>query len=121
MDYNAILRNGATAGTQTGDETLDAFTLSPMTNPVYLYAVIPNVSTGDTLDITADFQDANGNSLMQTTISQIAAAGHYWLPLFCDKLLLAKLVVTLDTTADDSNAMNFGAVDVYLRNSGYFS
>jgi hypothetical protein len=114
MDYNTRLRVGASAGNLTGDETLTAFSLAPMVNPLQLHVYVPSVSDGDTLVVVADFKDADDNSLQQNTYQAISEAGHYYFSFFCDDLDLAKLSVTLNATADDTEAMNFGEVDVNL-------
>jgi len=116
MDTNTVLR-AAAAGNLTGDETLTDFELYPMIDPLYLHIIIPAVSTDDVLDITADFEDASNNTLQQTTIPQISAAGKYVVPLFCDHPSLTDLSVILNATATGTAAMNFGAVVVYISNS----
>lgn len=115
MDTNAVLRTGGT--NLTGDETLTDFELFPMIEPLYLHIIIPSVSTDDVLDVTADFEDASNNTLQQTTIPQITAAGHYVVPIFCDHPSLTDLSVILNATATGTAAMSFGAVKVYLSNS----
>ena len=117
MDTTLHLRVGSTAGNLTGDETLTDMELTPMNKPLYLHVEIPAVSTGDVLDVTADFEDVSNNTLQQTTIPQITAAGHYVIPLFCDHPSLTDLSVILNCTANDTVAMNFGAVDVWISTS----
>jgi hypothetical protein len=116
MDTNLVLR-AAGAGNLTGDSTLTDLDLKPMIDQLYLHVIVPAVSTEDTLDVTADFEDTNGTTLQQTTIPQITAAGHYVIPLFCDHPDLTDLSVILDATGNDTEAMNFGAVVVYISNS----
>jgi hypothetical protein len=116
MDTNLVLR-AASAGNLTGDSTLTDMALTPMIDPLYLHIVVPAVSSGDTLLVTADFEDASNNTLQQTTIPTITALGHYVIPLFCNHPSLAALSVILDATADSTVAMNFGAVEVYVSNS----
>jgi hypothetical protein len=116
MDTNAVLR-AASAGNLTGDATLTDFPLYPMTNPMYLHAIVPAVSTDDVLTVKAVFQDESNNTLVQTHSKSIAAAGHYVVPIFCDDPAMTDLSVILDCTATGTAAMNFGAVVVYLSNS----
>jgi len=116
MDTNLVLR-AAAAGNLTGDETLTDMDLGPMVEPLYLHIIIPSVSTSDVLDVTADFEDGSNNTLQQTTIPQISAAGHYVCPLFCDHPSLTDLSVILNCTATGTAAMSFGAVVVYLSTS----
>src|SRR5690348_6004523 len=115
MDANAVLR-AASAGNLTGDSTLTDFDLYPMIDPLYLHINVPAVSSGDTLTVTADFEDASNNTLQQTTIPAITAVGHYVIPLFCNHPSLTDLSVILDLTADSTVAMNFGAVEVWISN-----
>lgn len=117
MDTNLHLRIGATAGNLTGDETLTDMDLGPMTKPLYFHINIPSVSTDDVLDVTLDFENSSNTTLMQITIPQISAAGHYWAPFFCDKPTLSDLSVILNATATGTAAMSFGAVDVWISNS----
>jgi hypothetical protein len=114
MDTNAVLR-AASVGNLTGDETLSDFDLTPMNNVLYLHVIVPAVSSGDVLDVTADFEDASNNTLQQTTIPQITVLGHYVMPIFCDHPSLTDLSVILNET--DNGAPNFGAVVVYLSTS----
>lgn len=116
MDSNAVLR-AASAGNLTGDATLTDFDLKPMIQPLWLHINVPSVTSGDTLDVTADFEDVSNNTLQQTTIPQITAAGHYVIPLFCDHEDLTDLSVILNCTADSTVAMSFGAVEVWLSYS----
>ncbi len=114
MDTNAVLR-AASVGNLTGDETLADFDLTPMNNVLYMHVIVPSVSSGDVLDVSAIFQDVSNNTLQTTTIPQITAAGHYVVPLFCDHPSLTDLSVTLNET--DDGAPNFGAVVAYLSTS----
>lgn len=116
MDKYTELR-AASVGNLTGDSTLTDFDLAPMKRPLYLHVIVPAVSSGDVLDVTADFEDVSNNTLQQTTIPQITALGHYVCPLFCDHPSLTDLSVILNTTANDTVAQNFGAVVVYISNS----
>jgi hypothetical protein len=116
MDANLVLR-AASAGNLTADATLTDVDLSPMASPLYLHINVPEVSSGDTLDVTADFEDVSNNTLQQTTIPQITAAGHYVIPLFCDHPSLTDLSVILNVTLDSTAAGSFGAVVVYISNS----
>jgi hypothetical protein len=88
-----------------------------MIDPLYLHIIIPSVSSGDVLDITADFENSSNTTLQQTTIPQITAAGKYVIPLFCDHPSLSDLSVILNVTLDSTVAGSFGAVKVYLSNS----
>jgi hypothetical protein len=116
MDTNAVLR-AASAGTLAADATLDDFDLTPMWRPLYLHILVPAVSSGDTLDVTADFENVSGTTLQQTTIPQITAAGKYVCPIFCDHPSLTDLSVILNVTLDSTVAGNFGAVEVWLSPS----
>jgi hypothetical protein len=116
MDTNLVLR-AAAAGNLTGDSTLTDLELFPMNEVMYLHVIVPSVSTDDTLLVTADFEDASNNTLQQTTIPVITAAGKYVIPLFCDHPSLTDLSVILDCTATGTAAMSFGAVVVYISNS----
>lgn len=111
MDTNAVLR-AASVGNLTADETLTDFELFPMADPLYLHVIVPAVSSGDVLDVTADFENVSGTTLQQTTIPQITAAGKYVVPLFCDHPDLTDLSVILNQT--DNGSPNFGAVVVYI-------
>lgn len=115
MDTNAVIRL-ASVGNLTADETLTAFTLEPMVNPLYLITVVPSVSSGDTFKVQANFKD--GSTVLQLTQSaEYSAAGVYALPLFCDHPDLDSLVITNDVTKDSTVAGNFGAVIQYLSTS----
>jgi hypothetical protein len=116
MDTNLVLR-AASVGNLTGDSTLTDVDLTPMIDPLYLHVLVPSVSTDDTLLVTADFEDASNNTLQQTTIPVITAAGHYVIPLFCNHPSLTDLSVILDCTATGTAAMSFGAVVVYISNA----
>jgi len=115
MDTNLVLRDGTS--NLTGDATLTDMDLTPMNEVSYLHVIVPSVSSGDTLDVTADFEDVSNNTLQQTTIPQITAAGHYVVPLFCDHPSLTDLSVILDVTADDTTAVSLGGVIVYVSTS----
>lgn len=116
MDINAVLR-APTVGNLTGDETLTDFDLTPMSNPMYMHVIVPSVTSGDVLDVIADFENSSNTTLQQTTIPQISAAGHYVMPLFCDHPDLSDLSVILNVTLDSTVAGSFGAVSVYLSTS----
>ena len=116
MDKYTELR-AASVGNLTSDSTLTDFDLQPMLRPLYLHVTVPSVSTDDTLLVTADFEDGSSNTLQQTTIPVITAAGHYVIPLFCDHPSLTDLSVILDCTATGTAAMSFGAVEVWISNS----
>lgn len=115
MDTNTVLRPAST-GNLTADETLTAFALEPMVNPLYLITVVPSVSSGDTFKVQANFKD--GSTVLQLTQSaEYSVAGVYALPLFCDHPDLDSLVITNDVTKDSSAAGSFGAVVQYLSTS----
>lgn len=114
MDTNLVLR-AASAGNLTADETLTALSIKPMIDPLYLIAVVPAVSSGDSLIVKAVFRNISDATLQQTWSKSITAAGTYAIPLFCDDPGLDDLSVTLDET--DDGAPNFGAVLVYLSAS----
>lgn len=116
MDTNLVLR-AASAGNLTGDATLTAQALKPTVKPLWLNVFVPQVSSGDTLIAKAVFRNAGGTTLQQTWSGSINAAGHYAIPLYCDDPNLADVVVTLDTTADSTAAINFGAVVVHISNA----
>jgi hypothetical protein len=116
MDTNAVLR-AASVGNLTADATLDDFDLTPMWKPLYLHILIPSVTSGDVLDVTADFENISGTTLQQTTIPQITAAGKYVIPIFCDHPDLTDLSVILNVTLDSTVAGSFGAVEVWLSPS----
>ena len=116
MDANLVLR-AASVGNLTGDSTLTDVDLTPMIDPLYLHINVPSVTSGDTLAVTADFEDVSNNTLQQTTIPTITAAGHYVIPLFCNHPSLTDLSVILDCTADSTVVMSFGAVEVWISNS----
>lgn len=116
QDTNNILRASG-AGNLTGDATLTAFSLVPMTQPLYLHTLVPAVSTDDSLVVKCSFQNASSTELMNTFAASITAAGLYSFPIFCDKATLSKIVVTLDTTLVGTAAGNFGAVEVWLSTS----
>lgn len=115
MDTNLELR-AASAGNLTGDATLTDVDWFPSNAVLYLHAYVPAVSTSDTLVVKANFDD--GSTILQSNQSQtISAAGHYCVPIFCDHPDVTDLSVVLDTTANNSEAVNFGAVVVWISNS----
>lgn len=116
MDTNLVLR-AASAGNLTGDSTLSAVLLGPQIERLYLNVIVPSVSSGDTLIVKAVFRNSSTTTLQQTWSGTISAAGHYAIPIFCDHPDQYDLVVTLDTTADTSAPISFGAVIVHLSNS----
>lgn len=116
MDTILVLR-ASSAGNLTGDATLTDMELTPMNEVMYLHINVPSVTSGDTLAVTADFEDVSNNTLQQTTIPTITAAGKYVVPLFCDHPSLTDLSVILDCTADSTAAMSFGAVEVWVSTS----
>lgn len=116
MDTILELR-AASAGNLTGDSTLTDFDWTPTNVVSYLHVLVPSVSTDDVLDVTADFENGSGTTLMQIKMAQITAAGHYYIPLVCDHPSVTDLSVILDCTATGTAAMNFGAVVVWISNS----
>jgi hypothetical protein len=116
MDTNLELR-AASAGNLTGDSTLTDVDWTPTEVVSYLHVLVPSVSTSDTLLVTADFEDGSNNTLMQIVSKTISAAGHYVIPLVCDDPNVTDLSVILDTTANNSEAVNFGAVVVWISNA----
>jgi len=116
MDTNAVLRP-ASAGNLTADATLTAFTIGPMTNPLYLHTNVPSVSSGDKFAVKAVFKKSDDTVLLTITGPDLSAAGHYVQEIFCDHPDCAKLVVTDDVTLDSTAAGNFGAVVQWLSNS----
>ncbi len=116
MDTNLELRPAST-GNLTGDETLTDVDYTPTDVVSYLHALVPSVSAGDTLVVKADFEDGSNNTLMQTHSKTISAAGHYVIPIVCDDPDVTDLSVVLDTTANNSTAISFGAVVVWISNS----
>lgn len=116
MDTNLELR-AASAGNLTGDSTLTDVDWTPTEVVSYLHVLVPSVSTDDTLVVKADFEDGSNNTLMQIHSKTISAAGHYVIPLVCDDPDVTDLSVILDTTANNSVAVNFGAVVVWISNS----
>lgn len=115
MDNILFLRDGSS--NLTGDETLTDMELTPQNTPVYLHILVPSVSSGDVLDVTADFEDASGNTLQQTTIPQIAAAGKFVIPIFCDHPSVTDLSVILNVTANATTGTSFGGVKVWVSTS----
>ena len=116
MDANLELR-AASAGNLTGDATLTAVPLTPMDKPLYLHILVPSVSTSDTLVMKAKFRNSGGTTILETYSKSISAAGHYAIPIFSDDPAQYDLSVVLDTTANNSEAVNFGAVVVWVSNS----
>jgi len=116
MDANLELR-AASAGNLTGDATLTDVDYTPTDKVSYLHVLVPSVSTSDTLVVKADFEDVSNNTLMQIHSKTISAAGHYVIPIVCDDPNVTDLSVILDTTANNSDAVNFGAVVVWVSNS----
>lgn len=115
MDTNLELR-AASAGNLTGDSTLTDVDWTPTDVVSYLHVYVPSVSTSDTLQVKANFDDGS-NILMSIYSKSISAAGHYVIPLVCDDPDVTDLSVVLDTTANNSEAVNFGAVVVWISNS----
>lgn len=115
MDTNLVLR-ASSAGNLTGDATLTDVTIKPMVAPLYLHVNVPAVSTDDTLVLKANFE-ADSTTILTAQLPSISAVGHYVLPIFCDDPITDALSVVLDCTANNSVAMNFGAVEVWISNS----
>jgi hypothetical protein len=115
MDTNLVLR-ASSAGNLTGDATLTDVAIKPMVAPLYLHMNVPAVSTSDTLTLQANFE-ADGTTLVTQELAAINTVGHYVLAIFCDDPDTDALSVVLDLTANNSVAMNFGAVEVWISNS----
>jgi len=107
MDSNATLRTGAVD--LTTDETLTAFNIGPMTRPMELNVLVPEVSAGDVLDVEVEFNDDGSTEIANFNFKQISAAGLYHEPIYTHHdYILVKLNET------DNGAPNFGGVKVWL-------
>ncbi len=113
MDTNLTLRDGSTH--LTGDETLTSVLVGPMTRPLWLHIIVPEVSSGDTLDVELEFCTAAlpTTQVYNMNMPQIAAAGHFAIPFFTKE---AYLQVKLNET--DNGGPDFGHVQVWIDPSG---
>jgi hypothetical protein len=109
MDTNSTLRTGATD--LTADETLTSVRVGPMTRPMWLIVIVPEVSSGDTLDVELEFCDASASTtqVQNMNMAQISAAGVHQLQFITP---YEYLQVKLNET--DNGGPDFGAVKVYL-------
>jgi hypothetical protein len=107
MDTNMVLRDGSTH--LTADESLTAIVVGPMTRPLELMVLVPEVSAGDTLDVELEFNDDGSTQISNMNMKQISAAGLYSIPFFTHhKYLLVKLNET------DNGGPDFGHVKVWI-------
>lgn len=107
MDTNLVLRDGSTD--LTADESLTAVNIGPMTRPMELNVLVPEVSSGDTLDVEVEFNDDGSTEIANFNFKQISAAGLYHEPIFTHHdYILVKLNET------DNGSPDFGAVKVWL-------
>jgi len=108
MDTNLILRDGSTD--LTADETLTSTKVGPMTRPMWLHVVVPEVSASDTLDVELEFCDAAAptTEVYNMNMKQIDALGHYAVPFYTP---LEYLQVKLNVTGSD---VNLGATKVWI-------
>lgn len=107
MDTNLVLRDGSTH--LTADESLTAIVVGPMTRPMTLHVLVPEVSSGDTLDVELEFNDDGSTQIDNMNMKQITAAGNYSIPFITNhKYLLVKLNET------DNGGPDFGHVKVWL-------
>lgn len=117
MDTNLVLRDGSSD--LTADETLTAITLGPMTRPMWLHVLVPEVSSGDTLDVELEFCLAASptTEVYNMNMKQISAAGHYAIPFFMAPPCTS-LQVKLNETDDGSP--DFGATKVWIDNANRY-
>jgi hypothetical protein len=94
MDTNLVLRDGSTH--LTDDETLTSVKIGPMTNPLFLHVVCPEVSSGDNFTVELEFcTDALPTTeVYNMYMKQVTAAGHFCIPFFT---LLEYLQVKINT------------------------
>jgi hypothetical protein len=112
MDTNLVLRDGSTD--LTTDVTLTSVLIGPMLHPLWLHVLVPEVSSGDTLDVELEFCTAAASTteVYNMNFKQITAAGHYAIPFFT---LLEYLQVKLNET--DNGGPDFGGVKVWIDNA----
>jgi hypothetical protein len=112
MDTNLVLRDGTSD--LTGDETLTAVKIGPMTHPLWLHVLVPAVSSGDVLDVELEFctEALPTTEVYNMNFKQITALGHYAIPFYT---LLESLQVKLNET--DNGGPNFGGVKVWIDNA----
>jgi hypothetical protein len=108
MDTNLVLRDGS--ADLTADETLTSVKVGPMVRPMALCVQVPEVSSGDTLDVELEFCDASASTteIYNMNMKQISAAGYYSIPFFTQ---LAYLQVKLNVTGSD---VDLGATKVWI-------
>lgn len=113
MDANLVLRDGTTD--LTADETLTSVEIGPMTRPLWLHVVVPEIAeASDTLDVELEFCDASASTtqVYNLNMKQMTAPGHYAVPFYT---LLAYLQVKLNVTdADAGGDFDAGAVKVWI-------
>lgn len=108
MDINLVLRDGTTD--LTADETLTSVKVGPMTRPLWLHVLVPEVSASDTLDVELEFCAASASTteVYNMNMKQISAAGHFAIPFYT---LLEYLQVKLNVTGSD---VDLGATKVWI-------
>jgi hypothetical protein len=115
MDTNLILRDGTTH--LTDDETLTGVKIGPMTKPLYLHVSVPEVSSGDDLDVELEFcaEALPTTQVSNMNMENITVAGEYCIPFFT---LHEYLVVKLETS---NNTDLFGHVKVWIDSAGRYT
>jgi hypothetical protein len=116
MDTNMVLRDGS--ADFTADESLTAVVVGPMTRPMTLCVMVPEVSAGgDTLDVELEFNDDGSTQIDNANMKQIAAAGMFTIPFYTNhKYLLVKL----NGTDGGGAALDLGAVKVWIAPAGRY-
>jgi len=116
MDTNLVLRDGS--ADFTADESLTAVVVGPMTRPMQLNVLVPEVSAGgDTLDVELEFNDDGSTQIDNQNMKQITAAGMFSIPFFTHhKYLLVKL----NGTDGGGAALDLGAVKVWISPTGRY-
>ena len=106
MDTNLLLRDGTSD--LSDDESLTAVLVGPMNRPMVLHVLVPEVSSGDDIDVELEFNDDGSTQIDNMNMANITAAGLYSIPFFTwHKYLLVKL--------ETSNASDdHGAVKVWI-------
>jgi hypothetical protein len=109
MDTNLVLRTGATD--LTADETLTSVRVGPMTRPMWLIVQVPEVSSGDVLDVELEFCDASASTtqVQNMNMAQITAVGVHQIQFLTP---YEYLQVKLNET--DNGGPDFGAVKVWI-------
>lgn len=108
METNTVLRTGATD--LTADETLTSLKVGPMTKPLWLHVIVPEVSAGGTIDVSLEFCAAAAKTsvISKLLMEQIDGAGFFSVPFYTKHEYLQ---VKLDITGEDFDA---GAVKVWI-------